>query len=128
MRPPELEATVSGILDRVESGKPLEDVRVECKTIWPASDEKTARQLAGHANAARGDHILWLFGVDEKKRQVPGVSSSEFSDWYSGLKKQFEEGWAPDPVLNINIPWNGVVVVASLFETSRAPYVVKNPN
>ena len=127
MRPAELEARVLEILDRVERGIPLEDSRDECKTTWPASDEKTARQLAGHANAARGDLILWMFGVDEKGRRVPGVSNSEFSNWYSSLRKHFEEAWAPDPELNINVPWKGVVVVAVLFETNRAPYVVKNP-
>ncbi len=127
MRPAELEARVLEILDRVEKGVPLEDTRDECKTNWPAGDEKTARQLAGHANAARGEHILWLFGVDEKARRVPGISSTEFSDWYAGLKKHFEEAWAPDPELNINVPWKGMIVVAVLFETNRAPYVVKNP-
>jgi hypothetical protein len=94
---------------------------------WPAGDEKMARQLAGHANAARGEEILWLFGVDEKGMRVPGVSSTEFSNWYAGLKSYFEEGWAPDPELNINVQWDGSTVVAVLFETNRAPYVVKNP-
>ncbi len=126
----DLEARVQGILDRVEKGKPLEDSRDECKTTWPnwpAGDEKMARQLAGHANAARGDPILWLFGVDEKGKRVPGVSSTEFSNWYAGLKKHFEEAWAPDPIVNINVPWKGIIVVAVLFETNRGPYVVKNP-
>jgi hypothetical protein len=100
MGPAELESRVLGILDRVEKGKPSEDSRDECKTTWPnwpAGDEKMARQLGGHANAARGDPILWLFGVDEKGKRVPGVSTTEFSDWYAGLKKHFEEAWAPDP-------------------------------
>jgi hypothetical protein len=127
MRPAELEARVLEILERVENGMPLEDSRDECKTEWPASNEKTARQLAGHANAARGESILWLFGVDEKGRRVPGVSASEFSSWYSRVKSHFEDAWAPDPELNINVQWKGMIVVAVLFETNRAPYVVKNP-
>jgi hypothetical protein len=124
----ELEVRVLEILERVENGMPLEDSRDECKTEWPESTEKTARQLAGHANAARGDSILWLFGVDEKGRRVPGVSASEFSSWYASVKSHFEDAWAPDPELNINVPWKGIIVVAVLFETNRAPYVVKNPH
>ena len=27
---------------------------------------KLARHIPGHANAARGEWILWIFGVDEK--------------------------------------------------------------
>jgi hypothetical protein len=127
MRPAELETRVHDILDRVERGDPLEDSLVECKAEWPVSDEKTARRLAAHANAARGEHILWLFGVDEKGRRVPGVSTTEFSDWFAGLKKSFDEAWAPNPELNINVPRNGVIVVAVLFETSRGPYLVTNP-
>ncbi len=130
MRPSELEARVICILDRVEKGKPSEDSRDECKTTWPnwpAGDEKMARQLAGHANAARGDPVLWLFGVDEKGKRAPGVPITEFSNWYDGLKKHFDEAWAPDPVLNINVPWKGISVVAVLFDTTRGPYLVKNP-
>jgi hypothetical protein len=121
---------VLGILDRVEKGDPSEDSRDECKATWPnwpAGDEKLARQLAGHANAARGDPILWLFGVDEKGKRIPGVPSTEFSNWYASLKKYFEEAWAPDPELTINVPWKSITVVALLFETNRAPYVIKNP-
>jgi hypothetical protein len=33
-----------------------------------------ARHIAAHANTARGQPITWLFGVDEKKGEVPGVS------------------------------------------------------
>src|SRR5262249_57432652 len=127
MRPAELEARVLEILDRFEKGIPLEDSRDECKTECAAGDENTARQLAAHANAARGDPILWLFGVDEKGTRVPGVLANEFSNWYAGLKKHFEDAWAPDPELNINVPSKGVIVVAVLFETNRAPYVVRNP-
>jgi hypothetical protein len=38
---------------------------------------KAAVQIAGHANAARGESIVWIFGVDEAGREVPGVSNLE---------------------------------------------------
>ena len=126
MRPGELEFKVLGILERVEKGMPLEDSQVECKAEWPTCDAKTARQLGGHANAARGQPVLWLFGVDEKAKRIPGVATTEFSDWYAAVRKHFEEAWAPDPECSINVSWKGVTVRAVLFETNRAPYVRKN--
>ena len=56
-----------------------EDARVELKADW-IDESKMARRLAGHANAANGEHVLWLFGVDEKAekgRRVPGVQPAE---------------------------------------------------
>lgn len=122
MRNHEIESWALRILDRVKLGQPIdEDDRVELKSDWKDS-ERIARQLAGHANAARGEPILWLIGVDEKGRNIPGVDPLEFSSWYNAIKAKFNE-LAPEPII-INIPFNGVMVAALYFETDRGPYVV----
>lgn len=41
------------------------------------------------------------------------------------MKAEFDE-LAPEPV-SLNIPVDGVTIVALYFETDRAPFVVKNP-
>lgn len=53
----------------------LSSCRRELKAEWLPDHSKVARrQIAGHANVARGD--LWLIGVDEK-RGVAGVDQQE---------------------------------------------------
>jgi hypothetical protein len=66
MRPIEIEAWVLRVVDQVKKGQPNEDRRVELKAEWIEPPEKAARQIAGHANAARGSNILWIIGLDEK--------------------------------------------------------------
>jgi hypothetical protein len=124
MRRNEIEARVYQIIDWVQQHKPIEDDRVELKGIW-IDAKKAARLVAGHANASRGEPILWVFGVDEKQ-DVTGVLRDEFSNWYSQFKSQFDEDVSPDLVAHINVPSNGETVVALYFLTDRAPYVVKN--
>lgn len=123
MKPFQIENWTLNILERLKSGQPFEDSRVELKATWPEAS-KAARRIAGHANAAHGEPILWLIGVDEK-RGVVGSLNTEFADWYSKVQSQFD-GIAPR-VIDINIPVGGNTIVALLFETDRAPFVVKNP-
>ncbi|MGA2064393.1 MAG: hypothetical protein ABSG86_05470 [Thermoguttaceae bacterium] len=124
MRLHEIEAWAIGIIQRVVSGQPVEDSRVVVKAAWPDDPRKAARQIAGHANAARGEPVLWLIGVDEAAGTVPGVTFSEFSSWYNSVSAAFDE-LAPEPK-SINVPTAGVTVAALLFDTERAPFVVKN--
>ena len=63
MRRHEIEDWALRIIEQVESGQPNEDYRVELKAQWPDTRE-AARRIAGHANAAHGEPILWLIGVD----------------------------------------------------------------
>ena len=65
MNPARLEAWALQVVDRIKAHQPNEDSRVECKRVWIAEHWEVARQLAGHANAARGEVLLWLIGVDE---------------------------------------------------------------
>jgi integrase len=67
-----IEAWALEIVDRLKAGQPIEDIRVEVKREW-VTPERTARRLAGHANAARGDAILWLVGLDERDPSNPVV-------------------------------------------------------
>lgn len=113
------------VIDQVEAGQPNEDFRVELKSQWPTDFQKAARRVAGHANAARGEPILWVIGMDQSVGII-GADHHEFADWYNQIKTAFDESFAP-PVVDLNIPYKGKTIVALLFETERAPFVVKNP-
>ena len=126
MTPSQLEHWVLLVLDRLRAKEPTEDLRVEIKTEWPKEISKAARQIAGHANAARGETILWVIGGDEKKGVVVGAGEEELADWWPQIQSQFD-GIAPD-LMHLIVPTEPKAVVALLFETTRAPFVVKNPD
>jgi hypothetical protein len=124
MRNHEIEAWVLAVIDRVVGKQPAEDSRVELKAEWP-DPKKAARRIAGHCNAARGDYVLWLIGVDEKAGTVPGAPWQDLATWLPAVRSEFDE-LSPASV-ELNVPYNGVTVAAILFETDRGPFVVKNP-
>lgn len=124
MRAHEIEDWTLSVIRQVESGQPNEDYRVELKAQWPGA-QKAARRIAGHANAAHGEPILWLIGVDERKGVV-GVNNEELADWSAQVRAEFD-GLAPQILRDLNVPVKGETVVALLFDTDRAPYLVKNP-
>lgn len=124
MKKSELEAWVLNVIDRVEAGQPNEDARVELKREWP-DPKRAARRIAGHANAAGGDLILWIVGVDQSEGVVV-VNDLDVASWFSQVKAEFSE-LAPDLLLDLNVPVKAKTVVALLFETDRAPFIVKNP-
>src|SRR6266404_5325723 len=122
MRAVEIESWALRILDTVQNQRRVEDSKVELKMIWP-DPAKTARQLAAHANAARGENILWLIGVEETSGIV-GANFQELSNWFSQIKSGFENEY---PALqDLNVQYKGKSVAALCFDTSRFPYVVKN--
>ncbi|MDA0268976.1 MAG: hypothetical protein O2890_11825 [Cyanobacteria bacterium] len=121
----QIESWALRVIDCVKNGQPNEDFLVELKREWP-NEDKAARRIAGHANAALGDNVLWLIGVDEKNGVV-GVNATDIATWYPKVQSCFDESLAPR-MSPLNIPVDGVTVVALLFETNRAPFVVKNPN
>lgn len=123
MKPFEIEAWVLRVVDQVKNGQPNEDSRVELKAEW-IDPEKAARQIAGHANAARGATILWIIGLDEKKGVV-GADYNNLANWLPVVKSYFNE-LSPD-IFELNVPSDGKTLVTLLIETDRAPYVVKNP-
>jgi len=127
MRKIELEGWVVRILDRVVQNQPIEDSLVEVKAEW-IDPVRAARRLAAHANGARGESILWIVGVDEKNHLICGASEVELADWFAQVKSNFDDNLVPDLTLQIPVTYgNGATVVALLFDTDRAPFLVKNP-
>jgi hypothetical protein len=123
MKTYEIESWAWRVIEAVKAGRPSEDSFVELKSEWPSAPRKVARQIGGHANAARGEPILWLVGIDEKEG-VKGVDNFEVSNWYSAVRAEFN-GVAPQ-LTSVNLQVDGKVVVAILFTTDSPPYVVRN--
>ena len=123
MRDIELETWVVGVLDRAKAGQPNEDFRIEFKAEWPKDIHKAARRLAGHANAAQGDRVLWVIGVEDNG-VVVGAKQEDRATWWPKILARFDEV-TPTMLRDMNIPYDGHTVVALLFETDRAPFVVK---
>lgn len=69
-----------------------------------------------------------MVGVDEKSQTVVGADTNELSSWYQKIESKFNEGIAPVLISNLNILVENKTVVALLFETDRAPFVINNPN
>lgn len=120
----EIEALVINICERAKRSEPLEDFRVELKSEWP-DPQKTARQIAAHANAASPQSLLWVVGINENSCTVPGVASFEFSNWWPRVASQFDG--LPPKCTELVVPYGDVSVIALSFETDRSPYVTRNP-
>ena len=119
-----IEGRVLDLVQRVVNGGRVEDFRVECKAVWPEA-RRTARQLAGHANMARGEPILWIIGVDEDGHQVTGASDVELADWWAQVVAALDQGIAPG-LTPLVVPVSADRSVVALYMTTeRAPYVVK---
>jgi hypothetical protein len=124
MKPSQIEAWALRVIERVEAKQPNEDSCVELKRKWPTEPDNAARRIAGHANAAQGEPILWLIGVDQDAGVV-GAAHADLATWWPRVRAEFEG--LPPTVRDLNVPWKGLTVVGLLFETDRAPFVVKNP-
>lgn len=125
MNATQLESHCLLLVDRLLRGQPVEDSSAEFKSDWPPP-ARAARLVAAHANSARADSVLWLLGVDEKARLVPGVANVERASWYQQFTSYFD-GVAPSLALDLNIPFQGKTLVALLFGTGRRPFVIHNP-
>lgn len=124
MKDHEIEAWALRVIDDVKNGKLSEDSRVEVKSGWLSAD-RAARRIAGHCNAARGEYVLWVIGVDEKKKTVVGADENELSNWWAQVQSEFD---GLSPCLTDRLVYSGdKTVCALLFDTSRRPFVVKNP-
>lgn len=121
MAPSQIEAWALQVIDRVTRGDPREDARIELKREW-VEPKKAARKIAGHANAAGGEPILWLIGIDEQSG-VLGASDEELATWLPGVQSMFD-GIHPTATA-VNVPIEQRTVVALLFDTARAPFVIK---
>jgi len=88
--------------------------------------EKAARQIAGHANAASGESILWVIGIDPASDDpLVGASDLEASNWFAQLNAEFVD--VVPHIEHLVVPVDGCSLVALSIETDRAPYVVRNP-
>jgi hypothetical protein len=125
MRRLELESWVLQVADRVNAHQPVEDGRVELKAEWPDDPYRAARRLAGHCNAALGEPALWIIGLDEE-RGVLGAEDTELADWLAQVRGHFAD-MSPALLTDINVPIEDRTLVALLFETDRAPYLVRVP-
>lgn len=111
------------VIRRVKDSHIVEDARIELKADWP-EHYKAARRIAGHANSAHGNHILWLIGIDESTGAISKLSD-DIATWWRSVRAYFD-GVTPE-LSELAIHLEEGVVYALYFETSRAPYLVKNP-
>lgn len=129
MKPGEVERWVISVVDHLERGLRVEDDRVECKRQL-IDHSKAARRLAGHANQAREDRILWVIGVDEDAASpVCGLSPGgpDPADWWSQVEAKFQD--VAPAITWVNVPIDSDRTVLGLgFDTSRLPYVIKVPS
>lgn len=126
MKSQEIELWARDIIDSVLNGQSVEDSRIELKAKW-IEPEKAAPRLGGHANASRGENILWLIGVDERNNSLTNIDATEKGDWYKQVEKCFD-GFAPRLLVDVNFKVNENSIVALYFDIqTEAPYVVKNP-
>lgn len=120
----QLEALAMQTAERVKAGHRVEDSFIEAKREWPRDYPKIARRLAAHANEMRGQPAVWIIGVDEDASAVLGAEKEEQGDWHAQVSKHFDQ---VAPALSLSrVAFHGdVPVVALLFDTTAAPYVVK---
>lgn len=122
MTPQQLEALVLAAIDQLRAVGQIEDDRIEVKREWPGPQK--ARQLAGAANRARGNDLIYIIGLDEKTGLVHSTAGKDVASWWSQMSARFDQ-MGPDMVRHINVPTgNGEAVTAVLFATDRAPYMV----
>lgn len=124
MRRVDLELLVQKAVESLRAGKPFEDDRVEFKAAWP--EPTKARQMAGAANALRGEPLVYVIGVNEKTGEIQPLAPTEPGEWYAGFRRGFDST-APQLVYNVNVAVGdgpGEWVVALLFETDEFPYVM----
>jgi hypothetical protein len=123
MKLSQIESWALRVLEAVKKNPQFEDSLVELKREW-IDAKKAARQIAAHANAARGEPILWLIGVDQTAGIV-GANDQELSSWFPQVETVFE-GIAPS-LQHIKISFEGKIIAALCFDTSRFPFVTKIP-
>jgi hypothetical protein len=124
MRDIEIESWVLRVADEVSRGARVEDSRVELKSRWPDEPNAAARRIAAHANAARGASVLWIIGIDEVKG-VCGADPNELAKWFGRVRSEFDDVYPELHDLNVRV--GEETVVALLFSTTRAPFLVRNP-
>lgn len=110
-------------IDALRAGANPEDDRIEFKRGWPGVEK--ARQLAAAANQARGESIIYVIGIDDKTGASHPLDDTDPATWWAQMEARFDEV-SPDLVLHIGVQISeSDRVVALLYRTDRAPYLVK---
>src|SRR5687768_5866162 len=116
---PQIEHWAREVIERVKARQPVEDARVELKSDWPREHRKAARQIAGLANAARGEPVLFLVGVDEKAGTVSGAAMTDLVAWHAQVVRCFD---SVSPIMHEHaFGIDGHTVVALQFDTIAPP-------
>jgi hypothetical protein len=124
--PQQLEVAVLAAIEQVRSGQLPEDDRMELKRSWP--EPSKVRQLAGAANRANGDALIYIIGIDEQSGTLHPQSGVDPANWWAQISARFDQV-PPELVRHLSVPIDEAgSVTALLFDTSRAPYVVKSEN
>ncbi|GAA1911312.1 hypothetical protein GCM10009737_10920 [Nocardioides lentus] len=123
MRRIELEILALRAVEDMRAGRQREDDRVEVKSRWP--EPKAARQMAGAANALRGEPLVYIIGCDEAGAITDG-SGHDPESWYREICREFN---SPPPRLLFHVTvavtdTPGDSVTALAFDTNEFPYVM----
>jgi hypothetical protein len=120
----DVERWTLSVVEGLLRGDRSEDSRVEFKRELRDDFLKLARRLAGHANAARGEPILWVVGVDEDKRQLTSaVLPTDAANLWQQVWSKFD---GPHPeVVDVHVEFGGATLLALGFNCERVPYVVQ---
>ena len=122
MRRQQLELITIKAVERVLSGERNEDSLIELKSEWP--EVSKARQLAGHANSARGEEIIWIIGVDERSRRLSKPIPQDLAQWWAQMSKKFDGQVVPE-MMDLAVPIGDEGSVTALaFQTDRSPYLI----
>jgi hypothetical protein len=122
MRAPEAEAWA---LEYLRRRRGTEDQRIELKQSL-TDPARAARRLAGHANAARGAQIMWLVGVADDGTIHGYDVADDPAKWLAQVRASIQ-GNPPRLTADVIVHVDGATVLALVFETTGAPYVVSRP-
>ena len=103
---------------------PDEDSGIEFKRelIKP---KDAAKRIAGLANAARGENVMWVVGFDDEAKEVCTTSREDLSSWWPKVQRAFDLV-SPD-MKDVVVPIDGLGnVLALMFHTDNAPFVTRD--
>jgi hypothetical protein len=124
LNPVQFESLVRDTVERVLEGGQLEDSRFEAKAKLPRQLLRTAERLAGHANASRGQPIIWLIGLDEDACSFGPEPKVDLAELLPQLGKLFDGREIPRLLRDHRFYFDEKSVLALEFDTSYPPYVV----
>ncbi len=122
MQKQEIEVRTLKAIENARQGGQAEHSFVEFKSKWPRPQD-AARSIGGLCNAAFGEPVLLVVGVDDGGTVI-GAANEEGSAWKPAFDACFD-GVPPTVLSSLNVSVGDRQVVAVLFETDRSPYLVR---